>query len=130
MTSTRSLHAVLGLFTALLLTTHAAAQAPHTPTAAESARQPAPSAPAPSAFVATAVDTATLDTYRGGSTQARSDMTLAGTTADNTAQHVNTGNNAISAGAFANMNGMPVVIQNSGANVLIQNAVIVQVQMN
>jgi hypothetical protein len=130
MTSTRSLHAVLGVFTATLLTAHAAAQAPQVPMATDSARAPASFAPAPSAFVATAVDTATLDTYRGGSTQVRNDMTLTGTTADNTAQHVNTGNNAISAGAFANMNGMPVVIQNSGANVLIQNAVIVHVQMN
>ena len=130
MTSTRFLHAVLGLFTASLLTAQAAAQAPQVPTAGDSARQSASQASASTAFVATAVDTATLDTYRGGSTHVRNDMTLTGTTADNTAQHVNTGNNAISAGAFANMNGMPVVIQNSGANVLIQNALIVNVQMN
>lgn len=130
MTSTRSLHAVLGLFTASLMTAHAAAQVSEVPMARTSARTPDSIAPAPSAFVATAVDSTTLDTYRGGSTQVRNDMTLTGTTADNTAQHVNTGNNAISAGAFANMNGMPVVIQNSGANVLIQNAVIVHVQMN
>lgn len=131
MTSTRFLlHAVLGLFTASLLTAQAAAQAPQVPMAGDSARNPASQAPAPTAFVARAVDTATLDNYRGGSTQVRNDMTLTGTTADNTAQHVNTGNNAISAGAFANMNGMPVVIQNSGANVLIQNALIVNVQMN
>lgn len=128
MTSTRSLHAVLGLITASLLTVHATAQVHHVPTATDSAR--APFAPAPSAFVAAAVDSATLDTYRGGSSQVSNDLTLAGTTADNTAHNVNTGNNAISAGAFANMNGMPVVIQNSGANVLIQNAVIVHVQMN
>ena len=57
-------------------------------------------------------------------------LTLAGTTADNTASHVSTGHNAISAGAFANMSGMPVVIQNSGANVLIQSAVILNLQMN
>lgn len=127
MTSIRPLPEVLCLLTASLLTAHAAAQVP---TAGDSARAPASSASAPSAFMATAVDTATLDTYRGGSTQVRNDMALTGTTADNTAQNVNTGNNAISAGAFANMNGMPVVIQNSGANVLIQNAVIVHVQMN
>ncbi|WP_332751318.1 hypothetical protein [Hydrogenophaga sp.] len=85
---------------------------------------------APSGFVAQAVDAATLADQRGGSTRVRNDMTLTGTTADNTARHVNTGNNAISAGAFANMSGMPVVIQNSGANVLIQNAVILNLQMN
>lgn len=114
---TRSLAASLALLSTSLLTPYAAAQ---TPTPATST----------GLFSSAAVDTATLETYRGGSTQVRNDMVLTGTTADNTAQHVNTGNNAISAGAFSNMSGMPVVIQNSGANVLIQNAVIVHVQMN
>lgn len=85
---------------------------------------------APSGFAASAVDAATLAGQRGGSTQVRNNMTLTGTTADNTARNVNTGDNAISAGAFANMSGMPVVIQNSGANVLIQSAVILNLQMN
>lgn len=87
-------------------------------------------APAPSGFFARAVDTAALENYRGGDARVRSSMALTGTTADNTAQHVNTGSNAINTGAFANMSGLPVVIQNSGANVLIQNAVILNVQMN
>ena len=73
---------------------------------------------------------AELGKYRGGSQIVRNDMTLTGTTADNTAQQVTTGNNAISSGAFTNMSGIPVVIQNSGANVLIQNAVILHLQMN
>jgi hypothetical protein len=80
-------------------------------------------------FVARAADTATLASQRGG-TQVRNDMVLSGTTADNSASHVATGNNAINAGAFANMSGLPVVIQNSGANVLIQSAVILNLQMN
>ncbi|WP_367850076.1 hypothetical protein [Rhodoferax sp. WC2427] len=71
-----------------------------------------------------------LGHYRGGSQIVRNDMALTGTTSDNTAQQVSTGNNAISSGAFTNMNGIPVVIQNSGANVLIQNAVILHLQMN
>jgi hypothetical protein len=87
-------------------------------------------APSPSGFTARAVDAATLAGQRGGSTLVRNDMTLTGTTADNTARNVNTGDNAISAGALANMSGMPVVIQNSGANVLIQSAVILNLQMN
>lgn len=122
MTLIRTPLSALGLLGACLMAAPAAAQMP---TAMDSA-------PAPLAFTAAAADAATLDSYRGGSSQSQvhNDMTLAGTTADNTAQHVNTGNNAISAGAFANMSGMPVVIQNSGANVLIQNAVIVHVQMN
>ncbi len=81
-------------------------------------------------FTTQAVDATKLAGQRGGSTLVRNDMTLTGTTANNTASNVHTGDNAISAGAFANMSGMPVVIQNSGANVLIQNAVILNLQMN
>ncbi|MDL9998283.1 hypothetical protein QTI24_06705 [Variovorax sp. J22P240] len=82
------------------------------------------------AFAAVPVDSATLASYRGGSEQVSNEMTLNGTTANNSANRVNTGDNTISAGSFANMNGLPVVIQNSGANVLIQNAVILHLQMN
>jgi len=38
-----------------------------------------------------------------------------------------TGGNTIAAGAFANMNGVATVIQNSGNNVLIQNATVLDV---
>nr|WP_315231291.1 hypothetical protein [uncultured Albidiferax sp.] len=76
------------------------------------------------------VAVAELGNYRGGSQFVHNDITLAGTTADNSAQQVTTGNNAISSGAFANMSGIPVVIQNSGANVLIQNAVILHLQID
>lgn len=82
------------------------------------------------AFVAKPVDSATLASYRGGAELVRNDMTLNGTTADNSARNVNTGENTISAGSFANMAGLPIVVQNTGANVLIQNAVILHVQMN
>lgn len=81
------------------------------------------------AFVATPVDSATLAGYRGGAEVVRNDMTLNGTTASNSARNVETGDNTISTGSFANMSGLPVVIQNSGANVLIQNAVILNVEM-
>jgi hypothetical protein len=77
-----------------------------------------------------AVPTATLGDYRGGSGLVYNDMKLAGTTAGNTAIDVATGTNTISAGAFSNMSGLPLVVQNSGANVLIQNAVILNLQMN
>ncbi len=98
------------------------------PVHAQNAAVSTPSAA--SAFAAQAVAVETLAGQRGGSTRVHNDMTLAGTTADNTASQVSTGHNAISAGAFANMSGMPVVIQNSGANVLIQSAVILNLQMN
>jgi hypothetical protein len=77
-----------------------------------------------------AVPAATLGDYRGGSGLVYNDMKLAGTTAGNTAMDVTTGTNTISAGAFSNMSGLPLVVQNSGANVLIQNAVILNLQMN
>lgn len=76
------------------------------------------------------VPVATLGKYRGGSDLVHNDMKLDGTTAGNTAINVATGTNTISAGSFSNMSGMPLVIQNSGANVLIQNAVILHLQMN
>ena len=76
------------------------------------------------------VPAATLSHYRGGSELVHNDMTLSGTTAGNTAINVATGTNTISAGAFSNMSGLPLVVQNSGANVLIQNAVILNLQMN
>ncbi|MBO9650366.1 MAG: hypothetical protein J7605_17815 [Variovorax sp.] len=82
------------------------------------------------AFVAMPVDSDKLASYRGGAEVVRNDMTLNGTTTGNSARNVDTGDNTISSGSFANMSGLPVVIQNSGANVLIQNAVIVHVQMN
>jgi hypothetical protein len=76
------------------------------------------------------VASASLAKLRGGTEVVNNDMRLAGTTAGNSALNVATGSNAISAGAFANMSGLPVVIQNSGANVLIQNAVILNLQIN
>ena len=76
------------------------------------------------------VESASLADLRGGTEVVNNDMRLAGTTAGNSAFNVATGSNAISAGAFANMSGFPVVIQNSGANVLIQNAVILNLQIN
>jgi hypothetical protein len=85
---------------------------------------------ATSAGFDTPVASATLEDYRGGTQVVRNDMELAGTTAGNSASHLVTGANSISAGAFSNMSGLPVVIQNSGANVLIQNAVIVHLQMD
>ena len=71
-----------------------------------------------------------LATVEGWHADVNNEMTLTGTTAENSARNVNTGTNSIGGGAFANMSGLPVVIQNSGANVLIQNAVILNLQMN
>ncbi|MGO4390988.1 hypothetical protein AB4Z46_06500 [Variovorax sp. M-6] len=82
------------------------------------------------AFVAQPVDANTLANTRGGAEVVNNDMTLRGVTANNSARNVTTGDNSISAGSFANMTGLPTVIQNTGANVLIQNATILNLQMN
>jgi hypothetical protein len=55
-------------------------------------------------------------------------ITLSGNVSNNTADHVATGFNAISAGSFDGASGIPTVIQNTGNNVLIQNATIINVQ--
>jgi hypothetical protein len=74
-------------------------------------------------------DAAELAGQRGGASVTSSEMMLVGTTADNAAVNVVTGTNTIAAGAFSSLSGLPLVVQNSGANVLIQNAVILNVQM-
>lgn len=70
-----------------------------------------------------------LAELRGGTDTPWSDMKLGGTVGNNAATNVVTGANIITDGAFSNASGMPMVIQNSGANVLIQNATIVNLQM-
>jgi hypothetical protein len=83
-------------------------------------------APLPDEFNAAADDE--LDTARGG-TGTTIDTRLAGQVSGNTATNVQTGWNVINGGAFANMTGIPIVVQNSGANVLIQNATVIQLQL-
>lgn len=68
-----------------------------------------------------------LARQRGG-TDTHNDARIDGAVTANTAVNVVTGANSIDAGSFANMAGIPVVIQNSGANVLIQNATIINLQ--
>ena len=70
-----------------------------------------------------------LDGLRGGADTVTTQATLNGTVADNSARNVVTGNNVIDNGSFANMNGLPMVIQNTGANVLIQNATVINLQL-
>lgn len=72
---------------------------------------------------------AKLSASRGGTDTVSNDASLGATVSRNTASHVTTGSNIIDGGSFANMNGLPMVIQNSGANVLIQNATVINLQM-
>ncbi|MEO6435596.1 MAG: hypothetical protein ABIP55_07520 [Tepidisphaeraceae bacterium] len=75
------------------------------------------------------LDNKALSRRRGG-TDIVSDQKLSGVVADNRAINVTSGANLVSEGAFTNASGLPVVIQNSGSNVLIQNATIVNVQVH
>ena len=71
---------------------------------------------------------AALATKRGGD-RVFNDAQLKGVVADNQASNLTTGMNVISEGAFSGSAGLSTVIQNSGNNVLIQNATIVNVQL-
>jgi hypothetical protein len=77
----------------------------------------------------TPVDGAQLEALRGGADLTVNDMRLRGTTANNSATNVQTGTNTITEGALGQMTGIPVVIQNTGANVLIQNALILNLHL-
>jgi hypothetical protein len=74
------------------------------------------------------VELKVLARKRGGA-DVINDMQLKGVVADNRAVNVTTGGNFITEGAFANTAGLPMVVQNTGNNVLIQNATIVNVQV-
>lgn len=70
-----------------------------------------------------------LDGQRGGQDLHISEMDLKGVVGQNVATNLTTGGNFIGEGAFGNAAGIPLVVQNSGNNVLIQNAVIVNVKV-
>ncbi len=70
-----------------------------------------------------------LAASRGGADTASATAQLGATVANNSATNVSSGANIIDGGAFANMSGLPMVIQNSGANVLIQNATVINLQL-
>lgn len=71
-----------------------------------------------------------LATQRGGADpRVFNTNNLNGTVTDNSATNVLTGNNMITGGSFNGTVGIPIVVQNSGNNVLIQNATIINLQM-
>lgn len=75
-----------------------------------------------------ALDAKRLGSRRGG-TEVFNEMQLRGVVADNRAINVTTGNNVITDGSFVGTVGLPLVVQNSGNNVLVQNATIINVQV-
>jgi hypothetical protein len=70
-----------------------------------------------------------LDKQRGGNEQVINHMQVNGTLLDTVASDVLTGTNSITGSAFSGASGIPMVIQNTGSNVLIQNATIINLQL-
>lgn len=85
--------------------------------------------PRPVNDIGAPVDVARLAGMRGGEDDHGSAVIIDvdGTVDGNTADRIISGTNTITQGAFDNANGINTVIQNTGTNVLIQNAMVVTV---
>ena len=76
------------------------------------------------------VSNSSLAEQRGGhETQVLNDMKVNGKVVDNAAINNVTGHNTIT-NAFTGASGLPLVVQNSGNNVLIQNATIINLELH
>lgn len=96
---------------------------------AEVSPQPLPQDSAPQKlFGSKPVTSEALAAKRGGD-RVFNDNQLKGVVADNHASNLTTGMNVITDGAFSGASGLPMVIQNSGNNVLIQNSTIVNLRL-
>lgn len=98
------------------------------PLAFAPAAEPVVEVPVQDSAMGQSIDLEALADMRGGADIVENDILLEGRVEDNTANRVVTGNNALGGGSFVNSNGINTVIQNTGANVLIQNGMIVNVQ--
>lgn len=70
-----------------------------------------------------------LAAQRGGADLHVNENNATAVVQDNVARNLTTGNNTISDNAFSNTNGVPMVVQNSGNNVVIQNSTILNLQL-
>lgn len=109
------------------LAAESVAPLPHVAAASMSSSRHAVAPPHDVAGWGPSIDSAALAKLSGG-TDVTETMTLNGTVANNSVDHVVNGANVISSGSFTGAMGLPMVIQNSGNAVLIQNATIVNVQ--
>lgn len=78
------------------------------------------------------VSSAQLDTQRGGTDAGPPTINanmLNAKLFNNSATANVTGNNSINDGAFAGASGLPIVIQNSGNNVIIQNGTVLNLTL-
>lgn len=88
-----------------------------------------PAAQADDVFGA-AIGVQALAAHRGGQQdQYVNDMRSRASITQTSTTQVTTGNNAVSDGAFTNATGFPMVIQNTGNNVIIQNSTILNLQL-
>lgn len=76
-----------------------------------------------------AADDQLADMSGGTNVNVRQNTTLTGTVSGNTAEKVIAGSNTINGDSFSGASGLPTVIQNTGSNVLIQNATVVNLQL-
>jgi hypothetical protein len=92
-----------------------------------------PEIPATSAF-GKLISDADLSAHRGGSALQITEMNLSNsnlaTLSDNQASQNVTGSNYVTQNAFSGASGFPTVVQNSGNNVIIQNATIVNLSLH
>jgi hypothetical protein len=76
------------------------------------------------------LDDERLSGQRGGQDDAYiNDMRSRASITNTSTTNVSTGNNTITDGSFVNAPGMPIVVQNSGNNVVIQNSTILNLQL-
>ena len=80
-------------------------------------------------FGSAAVDSQDLAVSRGGAEVTLNDLKSNGAVHDNQASNLITGSNFVTDGSFAGAAGFSTVVQNSGNNVLIQNATIINVKV-
>jgi hypothetical protein len=109
---------LLGMLTCNAAATQPSAQPPLTATAT----------PAGLGGWGRSADSKTLAKASGGNEVSQT-IILNGTVVNNTVDHVVTGSNMIGNDAFNGAAGVPMVIQNTGNGVLIQNATIINVQL-
>lgn len=76
-----------------------------------------------------AVSEQTLSDNRGGYTQIINTNNLNAELYNNQANNNITGTNIVNGGSFANSSGFATIIQNSGNNVIIQNATILNLKL-
>ena len=71
-----------------------------------------------------------LDAQRGGADLHVNENNARAVVRDNVATNLTTGNNSINGDSFSGMSGVPMVVQNSGNNVVIQNSTILNLQLH